>query len=155
MSNGIENYLDDEHPILDQIRAARDQAHTTGRRVRLEIPKAEFLAEIPTAASDPRITMFGDTMYLDFDVNEELTVKELRKICRESKSPLARQKLMSVLGLPDEMSVVVLKQDLIDLRDGHKSPIITAPALDLAEIAEPSRPVGLTKKPPTSKPPSN
>lgn len=137
-----------DEPILDRIRAARDKAHQSGRRVTLEIPKAKFLEEIPTAASDPRITMFRDTVYLNFDVNEELSVKELRKICRDSKSPLAKQKLLSVLGLPDTMSVVVLKQDLIEMREGKSSIIVASANVDPVQAAEPDQPVGLTNVPP-------
>jgi hypothetical protein len=105
--------------INDLIYEAYEQAKKTGKRAHLEFPKRDWILQNPDTPGDPRLAFTGDVVVLDFETYEEIKVDELRKICRDNRDhPLSSQKLMSVMGLPPNSTVVVLKQDLIALREG-------------------------------------
>ena len=122
--------LPSDAPIIDQIEAARAEARLTGKKVTLQFPKQRLLAELPAAGADPRMAlMTGDMVIIDFAQNEEITVGELRKLCREAQTELGKQKLLSVLPFPDSHLVVLLKQDLIALREGRATAAASGAAL--------------------------
>jgi len=96
----------------DQLRETKAEAKVSGKRIRKVFDKEGFSREFPNFKRDPRSAFTPDQFVLDITPMEQIAVSELRRLCTKCGSDFALQKMQSVEGLDEAITVAVLRQDL-------------------------------------------
>lgn len=134
-SDPVQEFLDQQkanrpksHP-QEQIEEAIKTSKQTGKRVKLIFNKSEIEKEdiFQDLLNDPRTKNFSkDQVRLDVSPYEELTVGELGDLCLKAglDCKLAVDKIRSLqykgIPFPSDMSVSILKQDILELKAAGK-----------------------------------
>lgn len=109
---------------FEVLKELREEALKTGKRQRHVFDRMKFVEKFPEFRNDPRFGFTPNQFVLDVTPLEPITVGQLRKLCEDSKSPFALQKMSEVVGLAETVVVNILREDL----DAIKGQIITPKA---------------------------